>query len=352
MTGGVHRSLVPLSEAAMRARATVIVLPVPMRRPSLPRAARRASRPAEALAYLLAHLRLVTRLWRSRSADLLLVREFLTVPLLLVWPLIWPIRARVVALVTFNVQEAHRRPLERAALRLLVRGGCRLACLESSAGFAELGLPAGDGRPLVLPVPVDATIVVEPARDPVAEPVIGVVGTARAEKGFEELIATLERLRGEGQLRASVLLGCPDPEVRERWSARGLAVADTTSRVDYLATLDRCDVVVLNFVRDRYFYRTSGVAADALARGAVVVSPDYPVLRHQLTSPVRVGTFYADITGLPDAIDEALALRSSLMEARAAHMRPRSTAAVAKLFDAFVSSEQGSASEHDASATR
>ncbi len=136
-----------------------------------------------------------------------------------------------------------------------------------------------------------------------------------------------------------MLLGCPQSEPRERWRARGVEVADTTARTDYLSALDRCDVVVLNFVRDRYLYRSSGVTGDALARGAVVVAPDYPVLRQQLTSPVKVGTLYTGAAGLPEAIEQALALRSSLLEAREAHMRERSVKAVASLLDAYVEGE-------------
>jgi len=249
--GGIHRGLDPLIDAGELARAEVVVLPVPMHRPTLPRAMRPVERSVEVLSYLAAHFRMVVQLWLRRDADLLLVREFLTPFLVLCWPLIWPLRQRVVVLVTFNLQEAHRRRVARLALRLLHRGGCRFACLECSEGFAELALATPERPPLVLPHPIDPSIVAERVQRVGRVPVVGVVGRARGEKGFEELLTRLHRLRAEGRLAADVLLGCPERDVRERWRVRGVEVVDTTARQAYLRALDRCDVVVFSFARDR-----------------------------------------------------------------------------------------------------
>jgi len=74
---------------------------------------------------------------------------------------------------------------------------------------------------------------------------------------------------------------------------------------------------------------------DALARGAAIACPDYPLLRRQLTWPEPVGALYADVDGLAAAIDQALALGASLPAARAAHVRERGAAAIAAILDGY-----------------
>jgi glycosyltransferase involved in cell wall biosynthesis len=331
-----HQALQPLLEAAVRARAKVAVLRVPMRwdgpawLPALLRALAKAAR------FFWPHLRLAGQLWRRRDQDLIVVREFLTALLIVVWPLIWPLRARVHFLINHNLQEAHRRGLERRVLRLLHRSGCRFACFETTAGFAELGIEPDATRFLVIPHPLSGEVLTRPAPAPHALPTVGVIGEMRAEKGSADLLETLLALREQGRLRAHLLLGCPEPEVRAEWQERGFEAVDTASRAAYLAALDGCDLVILNYQRERYEYRPSGVAADALARGAAVVCPDFPLMRRQLSVPAAVGAVFAGPGDLPAAIERALALRPTLPAALAAHQQARGAAALARLLDAFI----------------
>jgi hypothetical protein len=251
-----------------------------------------------------------------------------------VWPAIWPLRGRVHFLINHNLQEAHRKGLERQVLRLLHRTGCRFACFETTAGFAELGILPDRRHFLVIPHPLPAVVVTRPPRDGL--PVVGVIGAVRAEKGSAETLATLLRLRAEGRLAARLLLGCPEAEVLALWRERGFEVVDTTRRAAYLEALDQCDLVILNYQRERYQYRPSGVAADALARGTVVVCPDFPLMRHQLTAPAVVGATFERLDDLEMALSQALALRAGLPAALAAHQHARDAAAIARLLDAFV----------------
>jgi glycosyltransferase involved in cell wall biosynthesis len=332
----VHPGLQPLAEAVRLTQAKVVVLPVPMLWEPSPWLRGRAELIAKALKFLGAHVRLVGQLWRHRQADLILVREFLTAMVMVVWPLIWPLRRRVYFLVNHNLQEAHRRAFERTLVRLLARSGFRFACLETTAGFAELGIAPDGERFLVLPHPLAGLAPPEPARNAADEPVVGVIGAMRAEKGSEEILAVLAQLRAEGRLAARLLLGCPEAEVRAAWRARGFEVVDTSSDDAYRAALARCEVVVLNYRRDRYLYRASGVAADALAHRAAVVCPDFPLMRHQLSVPAQVGAVFDGIGGLEAAVLEALALRPDLGAALARQEQARNAVAIAARLDAFV----------------
>lgn len=331
-----HGALQPLIEAASRTAAKVAVLPVPMRWhpwPWLPDPFRRVTK---ALLFLVPHACMVGRIWRRRAHDLIVVREFLTVLLVVVWPLIWPLRRRVYFLINHNLQEAHRRVLERCVLRLLYRTGCRFACFETTDGYAEIGIVPDAERFLVLPHPLATAIVSRPLARPADEPVVGVIGAVRAEKGSETMLEALLQLRRQGRLQARLVLGCPEAEVRAAWQRRGFEVIDTSSPAAYLAALDLCDVVTLNYQRERYLYRPSGVAADALSCGAAVVCPDFPLMRLQLSAPAAVGAVFGSLDELPAATTRTLALRSTLGDALAAHHRARDPAALARLLDAFV----------------
>jgi hypothetical protein len=336
-----HRALWPLIEAAEQTHAKTTVLPVPMLWQGSQWLPGRLELLCKALLFLVPHARLVGQLWRRREYDLIVVREFLTALLLVVWPLIWPLRRRVYFLINHNLQEAHRRRLERSVLRLLYRTGCRFACFETTAGCAEIGIVPDAERFLVLPHPLAGAIVSRPATPPTGEPVVGVIGAMRAEKGSEAILPALLQLREEGRLPVRLVLGCPDADARATWQCRGFEVIDTSSRAAYLAALDLCDVVVLNYQRDRYLYRPSGVAADALSRGAAVVCPDFPLMRLQLSAPAAVGAVFGSLDGLPAATVRALALRPTLGDALAAHERARDPAALARLLDAFVAGTLG-----------
>jgi glycosyltransferase involved in cell wall biosynthesis len=335
-----HRALRPLIEAAAQTHVKAAVLPVPMLWKAWPWLPGWLEVPVKAVLFLVPHARLVGRLWRRRDHDLILVREFLTALLLFVWPLIWPLRRRVYFLMNHNLQEAHRRRLERSVLRLLYRTGCRFACFETTAGCAEIGIVPDAERLLVLPHPLAGAIVTRPATA-AGQPVVGVIGAVRAEKGSEAILEALRRLRQQGRLPVRLVLGCPEAKVRAIWQGRGFEVIDTSSRAAYLAALDLCDVVVLNYQRDRYLYRPSGVAADALSRGAAVVCPDYPLMRLQLSAPATVGAVFGGLDDLPAATMRALALRPTLGDALSAHQRARDPAALARLLDAFVAGTLG-----------
>ncbi|HSA79309.1 MAG TPA: hypothetical protein VLE23_00720 [Geminicoccaceae bacterium] len=331
-----HQALQALIEAAALTRAKVAVLPVPMHARDRRWLPRTVALLVKAVHFLGPHLRMVGQVWGAGEFDLIMVREFLTALLIVVWPLLWPLRRRVYFLINHNLQEAHQRGLERAVLRILHRTGCRFGCFETTAGFAEIGIVPDRERFLVLPHPLVATLSAKPAAQPTDEPVVGVIGEVRAEKGSEALFKTLLQLRAQGRLPARLVLGCPQAEVRATWRECGFEVIDTSDRAAYLAALDLCDVVILNYQRERYEYRPSGVAADALARGAAVVCPDFPLMRRQLSIPAEVGAVFGSQDELAAATLRALALRPTLASALAAHHEVRSPAALARLLDRFV----------------
>lgn len=333
-----HDSLEPLADAAARSTYRVEVVAVSTTWRPRVWLGGWAEKIGKGAVYLWAHLRLARDLWTRRDRDLVVVREFITLATLAVWPLIWLLRRRVFFLNNHNLQEATQRLPERLALKLLLRTGMRMACLETTAGFETLGVDLPPERALVLPTPVRAFRSGGPAAGSRAgaAQVVGVIGAIRAEKGVEELLDQLAGLREQGAIGGRLVFGCPDAGQQTRWRGRGFQILDTSSAAGYEEALAACDVVLLNYRKDRYFLRPSGVVADAVSQRAVVVCPNFPVMRRQVTVPTPVGRPFASIDELGSAVNEALALSASPGDAFERHAAARGPTALSKVFDDFI----------------
>lgn len=257
---------------------------------------------------LLTHLRLATELWRHRNADMVIVREFLNLPTVVVWPLLWPIRHKLVFLVNHNIQFAHTSRLERLALRVLCGSGLRLLCLERPSGLEELGLKNAVEASIKLPFPLNAPI--SKLKSGLAtgsgKKRVGVVGNFRREKNADALLEALLQGARQGVFDADIILGCPDQEYRSNWEGRGVICYDTSDYKDYLDVLSSCSVIVLNYSRDAYYYRHSGVIADAISNEVAVVCPDFPLLNSQIGVPETVGFTFQSMDDVPQQVSKAL----------------------------------------------
>jgi hypothetical protein len=122
----------------------------------------------------------------------------------------------------------------------------------------------------------------------------------------------------------------------ERWRAARVDGINTTDYRDYLAALGSCEVVVLNYHADRYYYRSSGVIGDAVAQGAAVACPDFPVFRRQIIEPVTVGAVFRDPEDLMRAVHAALELRRSQPENFVVWARARTPQQFSRRLDEFI----------------
>ena len=136
-----HRSMEPLKAACDRARSGWVCLPVPLT--------------SGKAIILLRHGMLIFKVWKNRRRRIL-VREFSILPLLVIFPLLWPLRKKVWFVVHHNLQWAVRNPLQRFGLRCLALMGAQWALLETQdfQGLEKFKIPSS--RNLVLPHPVSS----------------------------------------------------------------------------------------------------------------------------------------------------------------------------------------------------
>ena len=286
----------------------------------------------------LGHLWLIPFTLRHRSAELIVVKGFRTSLLLVAMLGLRPFRKRLLFIVHHNLQFAHTRALGWT-FKLLCRLGAQLAFLEGDEGLVELGIEKNDRQFVVLPLPLPVATsgLLEMRRRRLDRPLeIGIIGRDLREKNTDELLQHLLRLQCAGQLPGRLFLASDNAGLLATWADKGIPTVGTRNYGNYLAALARADVVIFNYARHFYFYRSSGVINDAASLGTAVVCPDYPIFRRQVTEPARIGSLFATEKDILPALHEALhivRLESGNFDLWA---RARSAAEFSRRIDEFV----------------
>jgi len=327
-----HGALGMLGPACRRV-GTVQLVRVPMH-PVLAGDATPPGRISSLLGKLFGHLRLIPRAYAPQAPGTraLFVREFLTTPLFLVSPFIWFQRRRMWFMCHHNVGQAAQRGSHRFMLRAMYWAGFRFVVYETAESWAPIAERPDPQRVIAMPTPIPDIVRRTPLPlDPERRVVVGFIGNFRAERSPLWALEAIEQARTEGRLPPAMdlLVGTTDAQFLARWKDRA-RVVDTTSRCDYLAALEACDVVVLPYDEPSYSYRTSGVLAESAALGCMVVAPDLPALRDQVKLPRPIGVCYKNRDELVDCVRRAveLAVRPERADASRAHREERSGAAV------------------------
>ncbi len=282
------------------------------------------------------HLLLVLSLYGAcKKHDLVLVRDFLTLPLICFIGLALPLRTKICLMNVQNLQRAHTSTIHRVAFILLCKMKFGMACPEGLDGLQELGLSATPDHFFYIPHPV---VPVQRREVPTAgkKMCVGIVGVYRPEKGMSKLIPSLIAIQKKSGV--DVMIGTPDYAALKSHlgsTESKIEIRDTTSGQDFAAALLRCDVVLFNYSRGDYYYRGSGVITNAVECGANVVCPDFPIFRKQVLSPVPIGGLFADESGIVETTLTVLAEREHYYANISVYASSRDFQAIAKLIDDF-----------------
>lgn len=284
----------------------------------------------------LGHLWLIPFVISNRQADLILIKGFRTNLLLISFCLLWPWRQKLLAVIHHNLQLAYQNRYERRLAWMFRAGGC-FAFLESNMGLRELGFEPNPKQFVTLPIPIMVTQ--NPPRlasNTDKEPIIGVIGRDLKEKKTDDLLEHLYKLHLRGELPGQLLFASDNEELLELWESRQILTRNTRSYQEYLRALKYADIAVLGYDRSHYYYRSSGVISDAVAMGAAVVCPDFPVFRSQVKSPAAVGAVYASAAEICDAILAAIDIARTSPQNFEAWVKSRSHKAFGEQLDNFI----------------
>lgn len=236
------------------------------------------------------------RIIRIAGRRPIIVRDFNNLQILLTWPILWFFRKRLFWINNHNLQSAIRKPFIGRFMQLALASGFNLLLIESHRGKERLAMHPT--KLVVLPYPIRS------GRVPAVRKAglrVGFVGRFRADKAQEE---ALEYLLANAAPGMEIVVANPDEAVRRRYASRNCTVLDTSTDEQYRTALAQIDVAVINYRREAYEFRPSGVVRDLLEAGVAVVCPDFPVLADQIATPQPVGRTYSRLSDLPAVLEE------------------------------------------------
>ncbi len=290
----LHAGLNPIGDAAHASKYDIIFLPLNMH-PIVDFFGITIAKDSflKKIEYIYAHFIFMWQLTKNYRKDLIIVREFLTVPLFLSWPLYFRFRKKTLFIVNHNLQKAHANKLERMVFKALLRLGMRPLFLDTDTGIRELEIELLNNHYLVLPYPI-IKISQKPIHD--NKFTVGIIGDNRKEKKIDEIVEALYKVCNEQEIQ--LLIGSMDTSMLDTWHDKGVKTINTSEFKDYVQAFCLSDVIVLNYDRAAYYYRISGIIFDAIAANTVVICPDYPVLKDQISRYGLAGVTFSDMSDI------------------------------------------------------
>ncbi|NEP89837.1 MAG: glycosyltransferase family 4 protein [Okeania sp. SIO2C2] len=135
---------------------------------------------------------------------------------------------------------------------------------------------------------------------------IGVVGMIRSEKPITEIIDKLQEYVKSSEYQCEFVIGTPFGQKPDYLDQLNVTLYDTTTQEEYIQILTEIDILVIHYEKDRYYYRTSGVISDAASCGCYIIASDYPVIKHQVNWPEKIGSTFSDFNKISNLIDEGI----------------------------------------------
>jgi hypothetical protein len=138
---------------------------------------------------------------------------------------------------------------------------------------------------------------------------IGLIGNFRKGKKMEKTLQLL--LNIQKKIDFKLIIGTDDLSPFTKLDKNEIKLVNTCKIDEYYHTLAECDIIILNYEKSKYFYRCSGVAADAIGTKTFVLCPNFPLMNNQISYPSKVGFIYENESDLETAIQQSLNLVSN-----------------------------------------
>lgn len=161
---------------------------------------------------------------------------------------------------------------------------------------------------------------------------IGVVGMIREDKPIAKIIEKLQAYISSSDHQCELIIGTPFFQKPNYLNQFDVTLCDTTKPKDYIQLLTQIDILVIHYEKDRYYYRTSGVISDAASCGCYIIASDYPVIKHQVSWPQKIGSTFSNFDEIDGLINEArIHIREKGQDNHWLWREERSVAAIAKI---------------------
>jgi hypothetical protein len=135
---------------------------------------------------------------------------------------------------------------------------------------------------------------------------IGLIGIIRPDKPIDKILKKLGAFVSHHNHICELVIGTPFQQKPSYLDNLPASLYDTTTDKDYLNLLQKIDILVTDYDRERYYYRASGVISDAASSGCYIIAPDYPIIKHQITWPETVGSTFTELDELDVLLEKAI----------------------------------------------
>ena len=264
------------------------------------------------LSLLICHINIGKEINKSRDKDVIIVHGFSTEFLWCTY-LYSLFRTRSVFFLTHhNIQQAYNNKILKILFKVYCFLGYRFILNETCSVLEEFEFNCSEINrhiSMLHPVLEYNNSVFSTHHDDNSIKKVGIIG--KFGKG-KKILENLNRLLAlQDSMNFSLIIGTDNLNYFGDIDLGKAKLISTSRREDYLSALALCDVVVLGYERSQYFFRCSGVAADAISCKTYVVCPDFPLLNSQTNHPSKVGVLYDSDSSLEYMLQEALQLVSS-----------------------------------------
>ncbi len=260
------------------------------------------------------HIMMALRGFQYPEADALFIFEIYSQHLLLTLPLLALTGKEVLLSLHGNQQFAMNSKVKYLGLLYLKLflnlPNFKALTLEIDDDVIPEKYQLPDQSKLVIPHPILSDIKpnLKPGeRWPEERPLkIGVVGMIRADKPIAKLIEELQEYITQTPHNCELIIGTPFWQKPDYLDKLNCTLVDTAKEEDYLKVLQQIDILVIHYDQERYYYRTSGVISDAGSCGCYIIASDYPVIKHQVDWPAKIGSTFQEFGEIGSIIDEAI----------------------------------------------
>jgi hypothetical protein len=288
---------------------------------------------SKVIALITSHVDLGRKIVKNKEKDAIIVYAFSTEFLFLSF-LVSFLTRNVYLVNGYNIQQAYESPIMNLVLKLYHYLGYKFIVLETSSVLRDLGYQEKDlvSHISMLHSVVDNNNINNFAKQVSGKKKIGIIGESRRGKKFSKTLDLM--LEISKKLDVVLTIGTNDFSCFDDVDLQGIELIDTSTNDAYMSVLSACDAIVLNYEKSKYFYRCSGVAADAISVKTYAICPDFPLMSSQVNYPTQVGIVYQDEQDLELAVRQALDLidRSDKSEFES-HYTERSIAKAASIID-------------------
>ncbi|WP_287278902.1 hypothetical protein [Okeania sp. SIO2G5] len=128
----------------------------------------------------------------------------------------------------------------------------------------------------------------------------------RRDKPIIQAIDKLQEYIKSSEHKCELVIGTPFRQKPKYLDELNVTLYDTTKQENYIQILTEIDILVIHYEKDRYYYRTSGVISDAASCGCYIIASDYPVIKHQVNWPEKIGSTFSNFDEISNLIDEGI----------------------------------------------